>query len=167
MIRYVFRDSPVCLKNAAKADPQAIGEALAKVAAANAQRLEPEAVIETARNAKSPLHKHFDWDDKTAAHAHRLTQARALIRLIRVQDENAGGNVPAFVSIADNGTSYRPMAEVKSSAALQALVLRQAERDLEAFQRRYRDLVEVCRLVGMASAVVREKITAHESRVAA
>lgn len=43
----------------------------------------PEAVIEAARSPSNPLHGMFDWDVKTAAHAHWMETARGLIRRAR------------------------------------------------------------------------------------
>lgn len=47
-------------------------------------RLDPERVVEAARNPKSALHACFEWDDSAAAHAWRIAQARALIRSAEV-----------------------------------------------------------------------------------
>lgn len=47
-------------------------------------RLTPEDVVHAASDRSSPLHGLFEWDDKKAAHSHRLTQARRLIRGVRV-----------------------------------------------------------------------------------
>ena len=48
-------------------------------------RLTPDAVVDDARNPKSPLHPHFEWDDAKAGHAHRLYQARRLIASVQVK----------------------------------------------------------------------------------
>jgi hypothetical protein len=48
-------------------------------------RITPEAVVAAARDPKSPLHKHFEWDDAAAAVEHRLNQARTLIRSVKVE----------------------------------------------------------------------------------
>ena len=42
-------------------------------------------VVNEARKPDSSLHSLFDWDDQSAAEKHRLTQARTLIRSIRVE----------------------------------------------------------------------------------
>jgi hypothetical protein len=47
-------------------------------------RLTAERVLEAARNPSSVLHERFDWDDPHAAEAHRLDQARELIRTCRI-----------------------------------------------------------------------------------
>jgi len=44
----------------------------------------PERVVEAARNPNSSMHDQFDWDDSVAAHEHRLSQARALIKRVKV-----------------------------------------------------------------------------------
>jgi ribosome-associated translation inhibitor RaiA len=44
----------------------------------------PENVIDVARDPRSALHSEFEWDDAKAGHAHRLDQARVLIRSVKV-----------------------------------------------------------------------------------
>lgn len=46
--------------------------------------LTPAAVVDAARDESHPLHDRFEWDDSKAAEAHRLNQARVLIRSVRV-----------------------------------------------------------------------------------
>ena len=161
MIKYVFKEAPVAIKNGDKANPQKIGEALTKLSAAHAGRLEPEHVVDEARTPKSPLHPHFEWNDKLAAHAHRLDQARAIIRVVRIAGEGDEPPKPAFISIADQGTAYRTVQEVVNSRALQLVVLRQAERDLKAFENRYSMLSEICEQV----RVVRNGIEAERNKI--
>jgi hypothetical protein len=169
MIRYVFRDDePLRIKAAGKADPQVIGAALNEIAVAREGRLTPKDVVDTARAEQHPLHQHFEWDDSVAGELYRVDQARNIIRVIRVEDGDAReGTSRAFLSIKDDGVAYRSITEVKSSADLQDSILRAAERDLEAFERRYRDLVDVCALVKKAKEVVRQKRGKIETRAAA
>lgn len=47
-------------------------------------RLDPARVVQVAARPSHPLHNYFEWDDTKAAQAHRITQARALIREVRV-----------------------------------------------------------------------------------
>lgn len=164
MIVYSFRDEPVAILNAKKADPQKIGLALAKIAQEGAGRLTPSAVVEAARSEKSPLHRHFEWDDAKAANSWRLDQAREIIRVIRIEED---GEEPtrAFLSVKDgDGTAYRTSHEVSGSVELQLAVLRQAEKDLESFQRRYRDMVDICADVESVRSKVRTQREAAESR---
>lgn len=166
MIRYSFTDAPLTILAANKANPQQIGKALKAITDEQKGRLTPKAVIEAARDAKHPLHKHFEWDDAKAAHSYRIEQARELIRVIRVEEEN--GPVRAFFSIADKGTAYRSLEEVRATPNLQEIVLKQALRDLRAFEARYRDMTDVCEDVRAAQRKVGAKIKAAEdTRVAA
>lgn len=47
-------------------------------------RLTPEQVLAAAEDPASPLHDYFEWKDDVAAHAHRIAQARSLIRVVRL-----------------------------------------------------------------------------------
>lgn len=165
MPRYVFNDEkPLTLKNAKNADPQVIGEALTKISAATNGKLTPSAVVEAARNRRHPLHRFFEWDDTAAAEKWRQDQARGLIRCVRI-DAGDEPPAPAFLSIADrSGTAYRPLAEVLSSVELQLAVLSQAERDLAAFEKRYRDFSDICDLVRAAREKARDRRSNLENR---
>lgn len=158
MVTYVFKDV-LTIKAADKADPQKIGEALAKISEAGAGELTPANVVEAARAPRHILHRHFEWDDAKAASSFRIEQARSIIQSIRVEDADADeGSTRAFVSVtAKGGTSYRTVSDVRNSADLQVLVLAQAERDLESFQRRYRELGEICSIVRTAQEAVKER----------
>jgi hypothetical protein len=48
-------------------------------------QLSPDLVVDAARDPGSPLHAEFEWDTEKAAHAHRIEQARTLIRSVRVE----------------------------------------------------------------------------------
>lgn len=45
--------------------------------------LDPHEVVLRARDPKSRLHSYFEWNDRAAGDAHRLEQARELIRSVR------------------------------------------------------------------------------------
>lgn len=168
MIKYVFREDMLPFLNAKDADPQAIGEALAAVAETEGGKLTPKAVVDNARNPESVLHRHFEWNDAAAAEKYRHQQARIIISCLRV--EPLGSNAEparAFLSIADGGTSYRTVQEVRSSGDLQEKLLAAAERDLEAFTIRYRVLKDICEIVETAKKVAKSKRTKNETRAAA
>lgn len=161
MIRYVFRqDEPLIIKAAKKANPQKIGEFLAKLTAENKGRLDPDAVWRAVKaDPKNPLYKHYEWDIEKAAEAHWRDTSRAIIRVIRVADDDAAeGTTRAFLSINDGGgRAFYPVDEVKRSIDLQAALSAQADRELEAFQRRFRSLKEVCAIIELAREKLRVK----------
>ncbi|HTI78936.1 MAG TPA: hypothetical protein VL614_00645 [Acetobacteraceae bacterium] len=53
--------------------------ALDAIAARNKGRLTPNEVVAAAKSPRSPLHRHFTWDDRKAAASWRLDEARTLI----------------------------------------------------------------------------------------
>ena len=165
MIKYIFRDT-LTIKNAAKADAQKIGEALAKIAALAQGELTPPAVLDAARASRHVLHQHFEWDDSVAANAYRVDQARTLIRCVEIVSEATGDDpVQAFISITDKaGTSYRTMQAVLDSVELQVAALRQAERDMDAFTKRYRMIEDVCDLIKQARDLAATRRSKLESR---
>lgn len=168
MIRYVFKEEPLIFKNADKADAQKMGEEVARHGVEAGGPIDVNAIVDGARERASAFHDHLEWDDKKAAHIHRCDQVRAIIRSIRIVSEEIGEEpVRAFVSVADRGTAYRHINDVRASPHLSTLVLKQAERDLNAFMQRYRELEDVCKLAKSARAKVRKRIAEMESRVAA
>ena len=89
-------------------DAQAAGERLEALRSKN-NRLETVDVVSDARNKHSPLHDAFEWDDKKAAHEHRLNTARTIIRSIVVTDNGDDDWEQAFVHVhtSDNENYYQ------------------------------------------------------------
>lgn len=158
---YSFREDLVPgFKNHDKADPQAIGEALQKITDGNNGRLTPSAVVTEATKRSHPLHRHFEWDDTVAAEAFRLDQARSLISSIEITSTDSDrGAARAFLSINDRGgRAYHAVSEVLVSRDLQLGVLRLALRDLTAFEKRFRDIQDICELVRVARDKLASKL---------
>ena len=155
-MKYEFKQGEViAIKNAKAADAQTIGEALEAIRVARGGELTPQNVVREPESPQHPLHGFFEWDNTKAAVQFRLDQARGIIRLVRVADTDAEEAPRAFISIgSDKGTSYRSFGEVKASADLTDAVLAAAQRELEAFERRYRSLKEVLEPVGKAKSIV-------------
>lgn len=70
--------------------------------------LNPEAVVEAARDPGSPLHDQFEWDNAKAAHAYRLETAKALIRDFQVEitHYDVTFKVPSYVSNPKKDGTY-------------------------------------------------------------
>lgn len=58
-----------------------------------AKQLTPARVVEAARNPKSAMHSHFDWDDASAAQKYREDQARTLIRSFEIEFRGGGTTI--------------------------------------------------------------------------
>lgn len=81
----------------------------------------PDAVIAAARDADSPLHEFFEWDESKAAYASWVYTARSLIRKVRVvvTNETLTFKVPAFVRNPDaepRDQGYVAIASLRSDA---------------------------------------------------
>jgi len=156
MIQYRFREEGGhSFKAKAKSDAQIIGEELMRIRQKYGD-LRPAHVVAEAKDPKNPLHRNLEWIDSDAAHAHRLVQARSLIRSI-VTIEAPGREIPTFVSIKSEskGQRYEPIGAVLRSVGLRKQMLKQAETDLVAFQRRYNLFKEVVKAAEKPLEVVR------------
>lgn len=109
-------------------------------------RLDPHHVVTEAADQAHPLHRYFTWDDSTAAAAHRIEQARGLIRRVRIEIRTDPDHEPirarAFVSVDPVGEqhsrAYLPLAVVAESEELRQRVEQEMRRDLLRLQRKYR-----------------------------
>ena len=123
-----------------KTRKQMIEERLAALYRRNGESITPEAVIDDARDPSSPLHACFEWDDKKAAHQHRLDQARELIRAVpvHVQYEEITIRAPKYVRDSEKGSEagYVELTKLRSSKEAARETLRsEADRANAALQR--------------------------------
>lgn len=105
-------------------------------------KLTPESVVEEATDSDSPLHAAFTWDDSEAARKHRLNEARALIRSVRIHVRTAPEEtrrVRAFTHVAPV-ESYVPTDEALSEH--RDVIMDQLLRELENLRRKYSALVD-------------------------
>lgn len=107
--------------------PQRVGDELYRLQKEG--RGEPSDVVEAARSPKSPMHAQFEWDDSKAAEAHRLEQARYLIRSIEVvYSEVGGGEVAAkafHVVQGEKSRSYAPVFVERQQSQISEVVERE------------------------------------------
>lgn len=123
-------------------------EALKAIAERNGGLLRPQAVVDEARDEKSPLHSAFEWNDGVAAERYRLDQAQRLIRSFRVVCEDNGKKteVPMFIGLStdrlgDKGNNpYRLSEDVARSQDLLAVAERDALEQLRGLRERYSNL---------------------------
>lgn len=122
------------------------------VVADRVQRLERRGELTTgsvlldAEDESSPLHRYFEWDDSAAAHAHRLDQARTLIRRVKVTllkgPEREPILVNAYVAKRDTNKDAAPgtyvsLARVAGDETAAASLRESMRRDLLRIKRRY------------------------------
>lgn len=124
------------------APAQVVGERLEAIRAAHDGDLTPDAVVDDARAADSPLHPCFEWNDSAAAEEWRREQAKYLIRHIEVQIQPAPNLEPrvvrAFVSVTRNDEqAYTGIETAMADAALRQQVVGRAWSELQQWRRRY------------------------------
>jgi len=112
--------------------------------------IKPVDVVEAERDESSALHDCFTWDDDEAAHQFRLLEARNLLRVYVVTEENMAENTRAFVSLSTDrskeGGGYRTIADVMSDDALRQQMLQDAFSQLRNTQQKYRHLQQLSKV---------------------
>lgn len=100
-------------------------------------KLTAESVLVDAEDPASPLHPFIEWDDEQAAHEHRLSQCRALIRKVNVevvrQDSPTPRRVRALVHIPSTD-SYQPLRTVMDDAEMRAEHIAALKRRMSALR---------------------------------
>lgn len=113
---------------------------LERIREENGGLLTVASIVEAAKDEDSPLHKHFDWDDNTAAEKYREWQARALIQKCKITIENRPDTiVRAFVSVPSDRKAggYRSVHEVLDDAVLKESLLREMHQRIAYWQKQH------------------------------
>lgn len=130
-------------------DPDVLGSELEKIRKKHGT-LTPDVTVQEAASPKSPLHPHYEWDDKKAAQEHRLDQARKMIRSIYIVIEDRPDyQIPAHINIqGDQGATrgYFPVEEVMADPAMRAEALRRIWENLSRLRRFYSHIEEFSRV---------------------
>ena len=116
--------------------------------------LTPASVLDVARDPSHPLHHRFEWNDERAGEAHRLGQAAALIRSVRVRyGDRPEQTVRAYHVVATSrGSRYEPVEEIRENPLQREILLRSMRRDVEALRARYGHMAEFMELIRSLAA---------------
>jgi hypothetical protein len=127
---------------------------LLEIREANGGVLTAQAVVDAARDPLHPLHQHFEWDDEKGAEKYRVSQARQLIRIVKLVYIDKRGDVQkmrVFHSVSDpesvTGRSYVPLDQIQRSELMTAELRRRMEIDWHNLHRRYRHFTEFIAMV--------------------
>lgn len=152
-----------------KAKREAIAARLEKIAGLNGGRITPDAVLLDAKSPKSPLHDQFDWDDSTAAKSWRLSQARELIRSIRVEITTDTRIVSTVRYVRDpsagEAQGYVEVAKLRDDKSLAVEALQGEIRQANAMVARARSIAEA---LGLSAEIemVSESVETLQVRLA-
>lgn len=122
----------------------------------------PEELVKAARNKRSPVHKLFEWNDRRAAHEHRLVQARVMVNSLEVEIITPKGkptNVVAFIRSSSRGGHHVATPEAKPEDLTARM--RKCWTDMLRFRARYKDLEMVGAVVSAIEDVDRRLTRAH------
>lgn len=109
------------------------------LALAEAGALTPKNTVDRARDPASPLHAHFTWDDGEAAELYRQQEARAIIRVVKVEITFRDRLYEAPKYVHDPGTrdqGYIPTVSLRNDReGAEAAVRRELSRALSCVKR--------------------------------
>ncbi|MGL5004246.1 MAG: hypothetical protein ACRDAM_15010 [Casimicrobium sp.] len=115
----------------------------------------PEKVVEFAKDERTALHSHFDWDDTSAAHHWRVEQARNLIRVTVSYSEQVKKDVRVYVSLPSDrlqGGGYRKVSDVVVSDKRDEL-LSAAKAEMQSFIKRYEEIQTLAGVINAMKSV--------------
>ena len=149
---------PVKGARISKKAAQVFGAAISKLAPPG--HVTAEQVLEAAQNKKNPLHKYFDWNDKSAATRWRLQQALYLLRSIDIVVVDAKGkqlSVRAFHNVVteDGERVFGTVDFVFNNASLSSQVIAQAKAEMEGWILRYGKYDALAKAVAKAKVVLK------------
>jgi hypothetical protein len=145
-----------------RVDP-AQAAAVVKALYATHGRVAPEQLLEVSRPRDAVLHGAFEWDNRAAAEAYRLSQARYVLRSLTVRYVAPEGRVTApmrFVvklqsrpgdavdadpalEAATEPHVYLPVTVVQASEPLRQRWVEQAARELTSWRQRYHQIEQL------------------------
>lgn len=146
------------------AERKAMADVLAQLET-EAGTLTPDIVVQEAEREDSPLHHCFEWDNEKAGHAHRLEQARTLIRSIRVVVTIEDRTLSTFryvrdPSVAPDDQGYVSVTVLRNDPVRAELLVRQEFDRADACMQRAEDLAEALQVEGVVARVRKQLATA-------
>ena len=125
----------------------------------------PKSLVDYARSKNSPLHAHFEWDDKKAGERFRVWEARMLLRrmTIEVADVETREYENLTIEVNDKKeTAYYSISKILSDDDLKKRVLKQALAQLKIFYEKYSKYKEIYEVIDQSAMekLERELLTA-------
>lgn len=128
-------------------DPQVAGEHIESLVEKYKGHLTADEVLADARNARSPLHSAFEWDENAAAEKWRRKQAKTLVNTLVIKQKGKNTDRETkrkstrafvFVHVEKHGKNvYVPLRSAVAQPELKAQLIEKAYRELESWARRW------------------------------
>lgn len=113
----------------------------------------PARVVDAARDKASVLHEYFEWDDAAAAESHRLDQARALIRSVRVEVRTGEVSFKSVAYIKDPETRDQGYKSIAILSQNETAAKDAVDAEFEAVAGHLRRARDIARALGYADHI--------------
>ena len=142
-----------------------VSEELAEIQRQNNGLLDPQMVVDYARNPETALHSRFEWDDTEAAEKYRLWQARQIIRMELVVIEEPVTKqtiqIRQYVSLPSDRIitgrerkGYREITSVLKDDEKRQELFEAAKQDMIIFKRKYQMLRQVSKVINAIDEIL-------------
>jgi len=142
-----------------------VSEELAEIQRQNNGLLDPQMVVDYARNPETALHSRFEWDDTEAAEKYRLWQARQIIRMELVVIEEPVTKqtiqIRQYVSLPSDRIitgrerkGYREITSVLKDDEKRQELFKAAKQDMIIFKRKYQMLQQVSKVINTIDEIL-------------
>lgn len=124
------------------------------------ERLTPEIIVNAASAKRSVLHTYFDWDDSEAAIKWRKSQARKLVRSIKIviEDSPEEEEIQLFYNVENGrGQKYVTVFTILKDAEYRQQLIEQALNEIKRWEIKYKQLNEL-RQIFQAVEQVQKKL---------
>lgn len=124
-----------------KADATKVAEEIASIG----DDVQAEQVLDKARSEDTELHKCFEWDDGIAGEKYRLWQARNVICMLVIEEEEPPTDRPEIriFHTTEKKKGYKPVQVIVKQQDEYAKLLERAWAELRAFKAKYKMLTEL------------------------
>jgi hypothetical protein len=138
---------------------QTVAEVLKKLYVKHQGTLQAQHIVDEAKKGSSPLHDYFDWDVKTAANRYWLSQARSLVRSVKVtylEDPNPQSPKRAVISMVrdDGSRTYGGILTALSTERIRMGMIAKELKIIEQSKDRLKSYGEMSALIPELTSVV-------------
>lgn len=138
-------------------DPQKVGEHIEKLEQENGGILEPEKVLNDAKDSNSPLHQCFTWNNSKAGAKWRLHEARMLLNQLTIAvkiEDRPTEEIRGFIHIkTETRKGYASTTEVLNNRELRKQVVQRAFNELKTWRNKYEVYKEFDRVISAIDSI--------------